>query len=428
MSLRATLDKLFDRSSTGEEIEDILDELTGAEISTRDDADAVCDWLTRYPWAPFEKHEYDLVLTPLRCLAGLFQEVISEEPFEALQRRGIPELIRIFWLEAENPGSDESDVLFLLKILAIYGTPDGADTVAAAVRRNILPDGFLWSVVFNAFVDDHPDAVRLCQTIAGHLPTEGFLPITYLDFCNQLALSSRIKTHPFDSQVGLGLLRQWLENESDDEYSYAHSATVALVFLDSAERDRLLDLALMHPDFRVRIEAAWVEARIGRDDGIRKLAEHCLDPRLGESPRRYLEELGRFDAVPVQARDPRFRASCELSEWLAHPNEHGAPPDTIELLDEREAVWPPTHDTRPLRLFTYVYRAGQEDGSDLLGVGMTGSITFSLFGVLVDDLSPEDIYALHCCWELITLGDSRAPEQPSVEAGRRILAEAGWPV
>jgi len=36
-------------------------------------------------------------------------------------------------------------------------------------------------------------------------------------------------------------------------------------------------------------------------------------------------------------------------------------------------------------------------------------------------MPPEDIYALHCCWELQQNGDPRAPEELSVAAGRKLL-------
>jgi hypothetical protein len=31
---------------------------------------------------------------------------------------------------------------------------------------------------------------------------------------------------------------------------------------------------------------------------------------------------------------------------------------------------------------------------------MVGAATFALFGEATADLPPEDIYGLHCCWEL----------------------------
>ena len=39
-------------------------------------------------------------------------------------------------------------------------------------------------------------------------------------------------------------------------------------------------------------------------------------------------------------------------------------------------------------------------------------------------MSPEDAYALHCCWDLEANDDVRAPEERTIAAGRAIL-EAG---
>ena len=36
-------------------------------------------------------------------------------------------------------------------------------------------------------------------------------------------------------------------------------------------------------------------------------------------------------------------------------------------------------------------------------------------------MTAEDLYALHCVWELQSNGDPRAPEELSVEAGRALL-------
>ena len=52
---------------------------------------------------------------------------------------------------------------------------------------------------------------------------------------------------------------------------------------------------------------------------------------------------------------------------------------------------------------------------------MVGSVTFALFGETNADLSPEDVYGLHCCWELECNGDDRAPRKRSAAAGRKLL-------
>jgi hypothetical protein len=56
-------------------------------------------------------------------------------------------------------------------------------------------------------------------------------------------------------------------------------------------------------------------------------------------------------------------------------------------------------------------------------VGLVGSVTFALLDETTAEMPAEDIYALHCCWELEMNKDPRAPQKRSVEAGRRLL---GW--
>ena len=129
--------------------------------------------------------------------------------------------------------------------------------------------------------------------------------------------------------------------------------------------------------------------------------------------RSYLKELKRMDAIPDEANDPDFLAMAEMCDWLAHPQEFGQPPDEIELYDTREMLWPPTNDWRPLWLFKYRYFASDDEESETHGIGMTGSITFSLLDETSPDMSADDIYALHCCWELEATEDPRAPDRKS---------------
>jgi hypothetical protein len=106
----------------------------------------------------------------------------------------------------------------------------------------------------------------------------------------------------------------------------------------------------------------------------------------------------------------------QMSDWLAHPMEYGRLPDEITQYDTRELYWPPTQRRERLWLFKYRYKphAGEElpDG----GIGLVGPITFS-FSTTTPDLSPEDVYGLHCSWEL------QRGELPSAAAGRRLIAD-----
>lgn len=87
--------------------------------------------------------------------------------------------------------------------------------------------------------------------------------------------------------------------------------------------------------------------------------------------------------------------------------------------------WPPTQDTRPLWLIKYTYAADPNDPEDYpeSGIGLVGSETGVLFDETTLEHTPEEVYALHCCWELQQQGDERAPEELSIEAGAKLL---GW--
>jgi hypothetical protein len=215
-----------------------------------------------------------------------------------------------------------------------------------------------------------------------------------------------------------------LRSSNNDDFSYAHSSAASLPFISEPSRGQLLALAMDHPDSNVQMEAAWASARIGSESGMKFLVRLCLDRNFSTTARTYLEELGRDDLIPDAANEPAFRAMAEMCDWLSHPQEFGRPPDEIELYDNRELFWPPTNDVRQLWLFKYRFIADSPSESDDCGLGLFGSTTFSLFDETNPDMSPEDAYALHCCWELEINDDPRAPEERTIAAGRAIL-EAG---
>jgi hypothetical protein len=56
------------------------------------------------------------------------------------------------------------------------------------------------------------------------------------------------------------------------------------------------------------------------------------------------------------------------------------------------------------------------------GFGLTGSTTWAMFGETMRRHA-RWIDAIHCCWELESNEDPRAPAERSAAAGRRLLAE-----
>ncbi len=185
-------------------------------------------------------------------LASLFQDVRTKEAFVALAKDGVPELCRIFDqlvdYKEENNNDNSDDLLFVLKIFAMYRTEAGTDRVIAAARKRLKPDGYMWSVVLREYNSKHPHAIRLVTELSDPLPT-GFLAVALLDCANALAIGGKDVNvaHPFNSDAGIKQLNAWLTSEDESEYSYAHSAAAAIPFIRKPDREQLLALALDHP-------------------------------------------------------------------------------------------------------------------------------------------------------------------------------------
>ena len=143
----------------------------------------------------------------------------------------------------------------------------------------------------------------------------------------------------------------------------------------------------------------------------------CQDPRYSCIAEQYLIELGHVDDIPDEVREPNFQALAEMAKWLAHPMEFGKPPDKVELYDTREIYWPPTDDKRQVWLVKYTYEEDSAGNPDI-GIGMVGSDTFAHYNEETKDLAPEDLYGIHCCWELESSGDDRAPDNMTAKEGR----------
>jgi hypothetical protein len=227
--------------------------------------------------------------------------------------------------------------------------------------------------------------------------------------------------HPFATEAGIERLSDFLADRDRDDDGSAISAAAGLPFLPAGARERLLVSANAHRVPLVRLEAAWAMAKLDSPTGHRRLVEFCRDPRFSKRAAGYLEELGLAKLVPVETRTADFKAMSEMCSWLARPMEFARPPDRITQYDTRELNWPPTGGRHRLWLFQFSYDPSDADTGSA-GIGLVGSVTFALTET-APDLSPEDVYGLHCCWELQWAEDSRAPDECSPAVGRRMIAK-----
>jgi len=277
----------------------------------------------------------------LDALCPLMQTVSDEATAEAVYKEAMPQLEAICrTLMDKSRGEDESlsflsPELWTVKIMAMYGYDAAAPIAAELIRRRHQPDMYGWTIALGAIQDESPAAQEICDALDGDLP-DGFCLVSLLDMANKHAIAGSLERHPFDSDAGYARLESWLRDRDEANFSYAHSATAALPFIDAEARQRLFGLAMDHPDTGVQMEAAWASAKLGSDAGAAMLARFCENVHTAATAVQYLDELGRFDAAPPCVHEPDFVALAQMSQWLQHPNEFGRVPDNLELLDTRE--------------------------------------------------------------------------------------------
>ncbi len=416
---RTPLQKALQRFARGEALEEVLESLEDARIASKRDAEAVVEALRRVervPKRPDERYR----TSPLHTLVAFFQQVDDDDAMEVLHDAGGPELVRLFNASFPPDEDDHDDLPFLLKILVMLRVPGAPELVVKAARHPATRDAFLWSVILAQLAEEHPQAEEIVEKLRDPLP-EAFAGVALLDLANERARVGHAGPHPFDNAEGLQRLESYLVDRDPEHFSYAHSATAAIPFLRTPARQRLLDLAAQHPDATVQLESHWAAAKLGDERGIAALAEAARDPRKGTRALAYLEELDRLDAAPPETQTDEHLALAEMADWLSYPTEFGAFPDALRVYDTRELDWPPTNDRRRLWLIEFTYESSDDRPAREVGIGMVGSITFALFDETTADMPAEDLYGIHCAWELQANGDPRAPEERTAEVGRELL-------
>jgi hypothetical protein len=382
----------------GGDLAEELIKLNDYPVRSRKDAKAIVAALRKLPLAPRKTSKFS---SPLQALVLLFQNVDSRDcaAFQVLYDDGLRELMRIFDARLQHSEDSADDLLFVLKILAMYGSRDGVERIVVAARQPFMPDAYLWHVILSVFSEGHSHAEYLFDRLSDPLPT-GFLAIALLDSANGAAFKSGLQRHPFDSPSGWERLQQWLDDRDPDHFSYARSSATALPFLSNPSRDQLMAIAMDHVDANVQLEAAWAAARLGREGGLKILGRFCLDVNHSDAAQRLLVELDRADMIPDEATNPTFQAKAEFARWLAHPCELGKPPDELDLLDQRQLAWPPDREPKQFFLFRFCLRDRSGLEHDQIDCGVVGSMTWCFFYYKMCERPPEDVYAIHCYWEM----------------------------
>ena len=375
-----------------------LDDLDDYTIKSKRDAQAICKALEAVDQKAAGKRKRGE--SPLYKLAGLFQDVEGgSDACHHLRDHGIPVLLKLARKARTEEGFDESNFLFVLKMLAAYGTTEGADLVIEVARSGYANDRYLWFVVLGMFSAEHPEARRVFTALSNPLPDK-FLAVSLLDASNRLWLEGGEMRHPFDSDQGVTRLEKWLRDPEPEHFSYAISATAALPFIQHSRQNELFEIAGDHPDVGVQLETAWALAKLERPNGLEKLVELCKKVNHSSRAKSYLKELGREDMIPRESQQPDFEAKAEFAQWLAHPNELARFPDELEIIDQRDLRWPT--DGKVSHFWLIKFRAKDATGLaiDQMDVGFVGNGIWCHFTYELAQRHPEDAYAIHCYWQL----------------------------
>jgi hypothetical protein len=248
---------------------------------------------------------------------------------------------------------------------------------------------------------------RLLDAVA-HLTVAAIV----LDTTNHFVRTGRLRSHPardratklaeLFGQVTIGLEKlaatlpesaeawQAQRQAAEDGFALLISLcdTLALVG-DRSVCDKLRG-ALELPHRRLRTEVAHALARLGQADGIAALGALAAEPVVRTRAVAYLEELGLADEVPLALRTLAAKAEGIFAQWLAAPLQFGIAPHELKMIDERKQYWPGFEAPVDCFLLRYAYSTPQ---GEFRGVGIVGPLVHAT-ACDVDDLPPDDIYAL----------------------------------
>jgi hypothetical protein len=375
------------------------------KVSSLTDAVAICDLLRA-----LESDRKTDSFRRLMSAVGLFRKVsnLGNPAGLFLTGEGLPLLVHCLdglVGKGRNPEEDCGDLVFsILGILARYGTAEGTDRIVSVARGGWESDSYQWGNVLSNYGPGHPQLRRLFSAVSVEVPAGNF-GRSLLWVANRSAGKEAGLRHPFDNPSGRRRILQWIRDPDPSDGEGQLEAVAAIAHLGRAGRAELLAAAEGSPIPTVRLEAAGTAAKLGLKSGLRRLVKLCDDWRTTAGAQQLLKELGRSDLIPPAARDPSFAALADMCDWIASPSELGRVPDSLEIVDHRSLVWPPGRRRKPFWVIRY--RMGGSGGTGSgegetveTGVGLVGSVTFCLFSHDLSCRPPEDVYGMHCAWEL----------------------------
>ena len=185
------------------------------------------------------------------------------------------------------------------------------------------------------------------------------------------------------------------KNRVSDSVAIATSLCDTLGLVGDEQAKTALQDALHLRHRRIRVEAAAALARLGDDDAVVVLGQLAEYPSARLRAVAFAEELGLEDHIDDKWRTPIANAEAELACYLAEPQQLGAPPSEMELIEQRNLAWPSYDDRQECYLFRYSYRLGD---AGYTNIGIAGPLVHA-FHVDLTQLAIDDIFAIYAGWQ-----------------------------
>lgn len=261
-----------------------------------------------------------------------------------------------------------------------------------------------------------------------------------LDVANYLKREGRVERHPaadrLDALLALfgGVIGRLGRFESDpkafgetveeiqavlnEAVALAISLCDAFALIGDPAAIGKLNQAVELKHRRVQTEAAGALARLGDEEGRKRLLSLVEEPSARLRVLAYADELGLGDQIDPLHRSDKSIAEAELAVWLAQPQNFGLPPSKLEVVDSRRQFWPSFTEPVDCHLVEFTYEFGD---TQYRNVGITGP-TVHVFAADMMFLEFEDIYACYAGWHVEHPDIFFAPADQWNAAQRRIAA------
>lgn len=168
---------------------------------------------------------------------------------------------------------------------------------------------------------------------------------------------------------------------------------------------------------RVQCEAAGALAKLGDEEGQKRIVELADDPAARLRAIAYADELGFGDLIEEKLRSPESTAEAEMALWLSQPHQMGVPPTHVEVAESRRLLWPSFNDPVDVTLVRFEYNMGDRHYSN---IGMTGPAVYTL-GCDLGDMPIDDIFAIYAGWHVDHQEIFSVPAEAFNEAQLRVI-------